>query len=147
MLEWPLGDNEQNDQDAQAYFAALNALRQYIDQTIASAEDIAKNLNQSYSEEGLTSISKRFEAISKSYTDFTILASHAYNPVIRKSMFRLSSAKKVAIEARNIALLFEKCARNPRSFSAVNGRLGINKLIGELKNLATYCSVNSQGLP
>lgn len=140
MLEWPLGDNEQNDQDAQAYFAAIHALYQHVSATLAVVTEYANNLTHEYPAEGLNDISKRFEGISGEYTNLTIIIDgNPFYDVIRKSKSRLNTVRRIAREAQNVAQLFEKYTGKPGSYSAVKCRLAINKLAGELTNLANYC--------
>jgi len=138
MLDWLRGGKEQNHHGDQTYIGSINAFRQYVSNTIITVEGFANDLSPEYSEEALATISAHFEGISKEYTDFTIIANNSFYEVIQRSRSRLIAVKKVAQKAKNLAQLFEKYSKKPKSYSAVNGRLEINKLAGELKNLEIY---------
>ncbi len=140
MFDWLSSGKKPNEQGNQEYFGSLTALHQHVSNAVSTVKEIANSLNPKYSEEGLSNISQRFEGISKEYTDFTVIQSNSFYEVLNRSKSRLNAAKKVAKEAKNIAKLFEKYARRPISYSAVDSRLAINKLAGELRNLAMYCT-------
>ena len=139
MFDWLRGKKEQSDQDIQSYFAAINGLSQHVSNTISVVTEHASSLTYEYPEEGLENISNHFEGISSEYTNLTIIEGNPYYEVIHRSKSRLNAVRKVAKEAQSVAQLFEKYTRKPNSYSAVKCRLAINKLIGELTNLANYC--------
>lgn len=137
MLDWLQKDGNEEDEREKSYTAAIKAFNEYVSNSIKEATEIAAALNREYPTEALNAISARFEKISMTYTNFTIIVIPS-NEVIRRSKARSGAAQKVALRAKSIAQLFERYAANPRSFSPVNGRLQINKLIAELRNLLLY---------
>lgn len=138
MLDWLRGDKEQKEQGNHDYSGSLDAFRQHVSNTITKVEGFASSLSSAYEEHALTTISAHFEQISKEYTNFTLLANNPFYEIVKRSRSRVNAAKKVAERAKKLAQLFEKYARRPNTYSAVNGRLEINKLTGELKNLEMY---------
>ena len=140
MLDWLFGGKKDEDKESQGHFVDINILHQHVSNTLSTVEGIANDLESEYSKEALVMISRRFEGISKEYHDYTLVEASSFYEVMHRSASRLSAAKKVAQESRNVAQLFERYARNPKSYSAVNSRFKINNLSGALKNLRTYCS-------
>jgi hypothetical protein len=141
MLNLFHGKNEKNND--KEYLGEINTLHTYVSKTILVVQGIESDLSAEYSEEALSMISLQFEEISKKYSDFIIIVDHPFHEIIHRSKSRLSTIKRVIQQAKNVAQLFEKYARKPKSYSAANSRIQINKLCGELKNLKTYCNSNT----
>jgi len=139
MLDWLRSGKEQKTPGESEYIDTLETLRQKVSDSIKNANDYASHLHPEYSEEALSSISSYFENISKEYTNSTIRITDPFYEVIQRSHLRLKTAKKVASQAKALAQLFDKYARRRNTYNAVNGRLEINKLVGELTNLEALC--------
>lgn len=140
MFDWLRGSKEQTPQNHQSSFGDINSLYQHVSTTLLTVEGIKSDLNSDYSAEALLIISSRFEDISKEYADLTLITSNSFYEVIRRSSLRTISSKKAAQQAKNVAKLFEKYAKKPKSYSAVESRYAINELAGALKNLENYCT-------
>ena len=140
MFDWLRGSEEQKNQKSNASFGDINLLYLHVSNTLSAVEGIRNDLSSEYSTEALSMISRRFEEISKEYSDFTIITSNSFYEVIHRSSLRSSSTKKVAQQAKSVAKLFEKYAKKPKSYSAVESRYSINELVGVLKNLQGYCT-------
>ena len=140
MFNWLSEHREPEGEHDQVYFASLNALYAQAESVSISVHEIENNLLDSYSKQGLVDISWCFESISKDFTNYTIIKRHPFYEIIHKSNSRLSSVRNIAKEAKNIAQLFERYSRCPKSYSASNSRIQVNKLQAELENLKAYCT-------
>lgn len=130
------------DKENTIHYVDINTLYQHVSNTLSTIDGITSNLESDYSEEALRMISRKFEEISIEYQNYTLVEANSFYEIIHRSASRLNAARKVTQEAKNVAQLFERYAKNPRSYSAVNSRYKINNLSGALKNLRTYCSVS-----
>ena len=132
-------DQEKDSQGRGDFSGNLQSFASFVVRTLTAVKEISQYLSQEYDETGLLEISKRFERISRIFTDSWVIKTSMYYEIIHRSSARLASVKKVALTARAVATLFERYARRPRSYSPVNSRLEINKLCGELENLKISC--------
>ena len=114
---------------------AVKALQAEVEAVISTVNDIGQLLQSSYSSESLLDISRRFETISKQFARFTGLRTHPFYEIIHRSEACLLVANSIIKEASSIALLFEKYARSPDRYSAVNSRIQIHRLQVTLENL------------
>jgi hypothetical protein len=140
MFDWISGHREPEGGRDQGYFGSLSALYAQAESVSFDVAEIENSLLDSYSKEGLVNISRRFEGISKNFTNYTIIQHNPFYEIVHKSNARLIAVKNVAKEAKNIAQLFERYSKTPKSFSASNSRIQINRLQAELENLKAYCS-------
>lgn len=144
MFNWLRGNKEEENKDNQEHLGSIindiNTLHKHVVISMQQVAEITTGLSAEYSLEALSMIAQRFEKIGTEYTDFTLVERHTFYEVIHRSKSRLDAAKKVAQQANKIAQLFEKYTRKPKSYSKTNSRFQINKLSGELKNLAAYCT-------
>lgn len=140
MFDWINGHREPEGGRDQGYFGSLSALYAQAESVSFDVAEIENSLLDSYSKEGLVNISRRFEGISKDFTNYTIIKRHPFYEIIHKSNSRLSSVRNIAKEAKNIARLFERYSRCPKSYSASNSRIQVNRLQAELENLKAYCT-------
>lgn len=141
MLNWLFGGKKDEDKENQIHYVDINTLYQHVSNTLSTIDGITSNLESDYSEEALRMISRKFEEISIEYQNYILVEVNSFYEIIHRSASRLNAARKVTQEAKNVAQLFERYAKNPRSYSAVHSRYKINNLSGALKNLRTYCSV------
>ena len=138
MFDWRRGSKEQRKKKGETAFGDIISLSQHVRATLSTVEGIANDLSSEYTAAALLMISKRFEDISKEYADFTIVTSNYFYEIIHRSNLRSSSTKRIAKEAKSVAKVFEKYAKKPKSYSAVECRYAINALAGGLKNLVKY---------
>lgn len=139
MLDRWRGNEEGKEPDDQQYRRALTAVYQQVRKVMADVDGIGNHLAATYPERALSQLSRRFEAISKDFSTYTLATNHMFYEVFRRSRLRTNAATKVAQRAKSVAQLFERYSRNPKSYSAVNSRLEINKLQVALQNLLGYC--------
>jgi hypothetical protein len=126
------------DDPDQTYNIQLEILSREVGNIISQVDEIGINLSDSYSEEGLANISRIFETINTNFTNYVIVNNSKFYEIIHRSESRLAAVRSVAKEAKAVAQLFERYSEKPKSYSAVNSRLQINKLRGELTNLLVY---------
>lgn len=129
-------------QDESAYTDALDELLEIVKTTFYEVRTLREQLADEYPSEALSNISDRFERISEQYDDY-ITVRGRINFVVHKSNTRLKTTKKVAQSAAQTAIMFEKLAKNPNSYSRKRSRRSIKKLLGELKNLMGLCKAQN----
>ena len=114
---------------------SFKAFREEVDTVSATVGEIAEHLPEALSAEAFLHLTRSFESISKQFANMVLIQSHPFYVLLTGSRQRLAYTKLVVKEAGKVAQLFEKYAKKPRSYSAVNSRIQLNQLQAGLENL------------
>jgi hypothetical protein len=121
--------------DEQRRVSSLKALYAQAETVKREVKEIEDHLLRDYAAEPLFDLSRRFETISKNFTNYVMVKSNVFYEIVHRSGARRSTVNDVANEARKIAQLFEKYGKSPKSYSRTNCSTQINRLVAELENL------------
>lgn len=113
----------------------VDKLRARVEAVSTRVNDIVTRLSETYPKAGLLHISEQFEAISKEFTNYTMIESDPFYEPIRRSKSRSDATKGIAREAGKLAEFFETVSKNPKSYNRAKSRIRINALQAQLTNL------------
>ena len=133
------GNQPEKEQSDQEYHRALSSLYQQVQAVIKNVTEISDNLASDYPKEALLRLCERFERISREFTSYTMATNNIFYEIISRSSSRKKTAKAVASQAKDVAKLFEKYSKKPKSYIRVDSRDKIHKLLIMLENLASQC--------
>lgn len=143
MLDWLRGNKDHDRGSDQQYAVPLRALLSTVERVIRDVADVENNLLDEYPAQALSNLSRKFEQFGKDFTKYHRINRNSHYEIIHKSAARLRATKRVASEAQGVAVLFERYAKRPGSYSATKSRSKINELQSELENLRACCEPDS----
>ncbi len=125
--------------DNATYQQALSALRQEIAALEINLEHTKNVLANEYTAEALSSLAQHFESISSRFIRYTRETKSLQYLALSRSDGRKRAAGRIINSAKETAMLFERYARRPKTYSRVQSRLKIDAVLADLSTLKSYC--------